>query len=321
MSSRRNRTLLAAVAAAAVASLAAASPSPALAGGRPFAATSVWNKPLPRRAAPAPRSRALVAGLAREVRRETAARTGPWINTTTWSVPVYVVGAAAARVRVQLDTTKPALQRDLDAVPIPPAARASDDRDQTLVVYQPATDSLWDLYHAHRLSGVWHARWGGKLTGVSSNPGFFPAPFGASASGLPLLGGLVRIGELEAGRIDHALAMAVPMTAIGRFTWPAQRGDGRSTAADAIPEGTRFRIDPRLNLTKLRLSPVALTMARAAQRYGIIVRDGANNVAFYAEDPVTTGSNPYPRLFGGRYANEVLRGFPWRRLQVVAPPR
>ena len=285
---------------------------------RAFGRSSVWNRPLPRNARLDPASRRLSRALADRVRREATVGTGPWINTTRWSVPVYTVGADVPTVRVQLDNHKPQLQRDFEAVPIPARAVSSNDTDQVLAIYQPATDTYWDFYRMHRQADGWHATYGGKMGNASSNPGHFPYPYGASASGLPLLAGLMTIRELKSLKIDHALALAVPTVAADMITWPAQRSDGRTFGPQAIPEGTHFRLDPSVDLRKLGLSPVALAMARAAQRYGIIVRDGASNVTFYAEDPTATGRNPYPALFGG-YANDALRGFPWERLQVVAP--
>jgi hypothetical protein len=84
--------------------------------------------------------------------------------------------------------------------------------------------------------------------------------------------------------------------------------------------GTRFRLDPRINIDKLPMTPVGKRMARAVQRYGMIVRDHADDsIVFYGEDPTPTGSNPYPRIFGGLRPDHVLAGFPWDRLQAVAP--
>jgi hypothetical protein len=40
---------------------------------------------------------------------------------------------------------------------------------------------------------------------------------------------------------------------------------------------------------------------------------------FFGEDPTPTGTNPYPDLYGGQYPSEVLREFPWDRLQAIAP--
>jgi hypothetical protein len=287
---------------------------------RLFAPTSFWNTELPANAPIDPRSNQLVTALAAEVQSETVANSGPWINFDAYSVPVYTVGRDVPTVRVQLDADVPALQRDFDAVPIPAGAREAAGSDRHMTVYQPSTDTLWEFWVMRREADGWHAAWGGKMTNVSTNPGYFDAPYGATATSLPLIGGLMTIAELKAGRIDHALALAVPNTDSGSVTWPAQRGDGRVTGAGAIPEGTRFRIDPAVDLNRLGLSPLALVMARAAQRYGIVVRDTAGVTVFYGEDPVATPGDPYGAIFGGDYPNRLLAGFPWEALQVVAPP-
>jgi hypothetical protein len=294
--------------------------TPFPAGMSLFAPTSFWNRPLPGDEPLDPRSDQLSTALLDEVRAEMPTRKGPWINMNAWSVPVYTVGTDVPRVHVTLDTGVVQLQRDFDSVPIPAGAHASAGTDRHLVIYQPATDTMWEFYRAQLLADGWHARWGGKMSGVSSNPGYFPNPFGASATSLPLLGGLTTIAELRAGTIDHALAMAVPNTDAAHVTWPAQRGDGRVTGATAIPQGTQFRIDPSVDLSKLRLTPVGLAFARAAQRYGMVVRDSADCVTFYAEDPtVSAAPNPYPQILGGLYPDQALKNFPWDRLRVVAP--
>ena len=289
-------------------------------GMRLFSRRSVWNAPVSRKARPAPSSRALVTALSAEVEREIYARKGPWINTSVWSTPVYTVGSGVPRSRVQLDIDLPQLQRDFDSVPIPPDARPAGGGDRHLVVYQPATDTLWEFWLAQRQADGWHARYGGRMAGVSTSPGYFASRFGATATSLPLLGGLITINELRRGRIDHALALGIPNTTANAFTWPAQRGDGRTTGPGTLPEGTHLRIDPSVDLSKLGLSPSGLAIARAAQRYGIVIRDTSGAVTFYAEDPVAAGGDPYWPIWHGAYPNNLLRGFPWQSLQVVAPP-
>lgn len=289
-----------------------------------FAPSSFWNATLPANAALDPRSGQLSSALRDEIQKEMTVRTGPWINTNQYSVADYTVGSATPTVHVTLDAPYPDVQRDFDAVPIPTGAHVSLGKDGSLgdgqlVIYQPATDTLWEFWLLQMRADGWHAAWGGKMTGVSANPGYFPGNLGASGTSLPLLGGLMTIRELQAGRIDHALAVALPNTAAGTFTWPAQRGDGRTTGPAAIPEGTHFRIDPSVDLSKLNLTPTGLVIARAAQKYGFVVRDTGGCFVFYAEDPVTIGADPYGQIFGGQYPNQVLQGFPWDRLQVVAP--
>jgi hypothetical protein len=301
---------------AAVVLAAAASPAAATTTPLPFAPSSVWNAPLPDNAPLTANSAALVAELQRQVTTY-----GTWINTRQYSTPVYTVPADQPRVRVTLDTFMPALQDAFASVPIPSDAVPAQGSDAHLTVWQPSTDSLWEFWKMRLASDGWHARWGGAMSGVSTSPGYFPAPFGATGTSLPLLGGLMRVSELQAGRIDHALAIAIPQAQAQQFVWPAQRTDGASTFADAIPEGTRLRIDPRLDVASLGLPPVGLAMARAAQRYGIVVRDQAGAVTFYGEDSTPMPApNPYTALYAGKYPNNILAKFPWGRLQMVAPP-
>jgi hypothetical protein len=297
------------------AALLAAGAAAGTSAAQPFASSSVWRAPVSSGASLTSDSGALVRNLVGQV-----ATYGAWINTWQYSVPVYTVPATQPAVHVTLDTSMPALQADFDAVPIPPGAKPAPGTDAHLTVYQPATDTLWEFWKAASKADGWHARWGGKMRDVSTNPGYFPSPFGATATSLPLLGGLMRAGELQAGSIPHALALALPETRAGSWVWPAQRTDGKSTAVDAIPQGTHFRLDPAVDVGSLGLTPAGRVIALAAQRYGLVVRDTSGSVSLYAEDPAPLGSNPYPAIFGGKTAAQVLSGFPWNRLQAVAPP-
>jgi hypothetical protein len=185
---------------------------------------------------------------------------------------------------------------------------------------------MWEFWHLRREDGQWRAAWGGAMRDVSAGPGYFTRgswpggePYwGATATSLPLIAGLIRISELERGRIDHALAIAIPNARAKAAAWPAQRTDGTLSTPDAVPEGARFRLDPKLDITALDLPPAARAIAIAAQRYGLIVRDKTlHATGFFAEDPTPSGRNPYPRLFGGRTPGEVLARFPWQHLQLM----
>jgi hypothetical protein len=294
------------------------------ASSRPFASSSVWNRPI---SAGAPLSR-MSKTYVSQLRRQIAA-TGDWINTTQFSVPVYTVPAGQPRVPVKLDKSggsADALAKDFNAgVPIPRNARAAAGTDRHMVVWQPSKNTMWEFWEADKRNGRWHAAWGGEMTNMSRNRGYFPSPadWGATATGLPLLGGLIRISELRAGRINHALALAIPHASSREFAFPAQRSDGNDNSASAIPEGTRFRLNPKLDLNTLHLSAAAKAIAVAAQRYGIVVRDQSGSVDFYAEDPGPTGVDPYVGshgLFSGQYPNNLLHEFPWQDLEVVAAP-
>jgi hypothetical protein len=269
-----------------------------------------------------------VARLVEEVRQEQEAHTGPWIETTSYSTPVYRVGAGQALVHVALDNHRPwarTLRAALAAVPIPPDARPAAGSDAQITIWQPSTDRLWELWKASKGPDGWHALWGGAIDRVSKSAGYYTGGswpgarsyWGATATSLPVLGGTMTIAELAKGTINHALAIDLPTTRAGVYAWPAQRTDGEDPSSDAIPEGARLRIDPHLNIANLILPPVAAEMALAAQRYGMIVRDQTHHaIGFYAEDPTPTGSNPYPTLMQDETPTELLAGFPWRYVEV-----
>jgi len=279
---------------------------------RPFAPDSFWNAPL------APASNALVGELRRQLDLG-----APWINTTQYSVPVYRVPADQPTVRVTLDIPYQPLQQAWEAVPVPADARAAGGTDHAMVIWQPSTDTLWEFWLMQRSDGAWHARWGGRMTGVSSSPGHYTGAernWGVSATSLPLLGGLITLDDVRSGHIDHALGLAIPEARRNWWTWPAQRTDGKKDDPGAIPEGARFRLDPALDLNRLHLYPLVRMMAEAAQRYGIVVRDQSGVVAFAGEDPTPTGSNPWAGpggWFSGQYPSTLVQQFPWAHLQAL----
>jgi hypothetical protein len=132
--------------------------------------------------------------------------------------------------------------------------------------------------------------------------------------------GLITLEELEKGKIEHALAMAVPNARAKEWTLPAHRSDGSSTEPTSLPEGAHLRLDPKLNLSSLNLGHFVLMLAEAAQRYGIVVRDRSPNIVLYGQDPTPTGTNPYTAPGGyleGKCACKLLASFPWSHLQLL----
>jgi hypothetical protein len=202
-----------------------------------------------------------------------------------------------------------------------------------MTVYQPSTDTLWDFWRAKRKADGWHVSWGGAMQHVSTSPGYYSSSvwpglksyegwnWGASAASFPIAAGVVRISELRAGVIPHALAINLPDTCYKAFAWPAQRTDGTSKSAGCIPEGAHLRLDPNLDLSKLKLPWIDLMLARAAQKYGMIVRDRTHHaIGFYGEDPTPTGSDPYngkTGFYGGLHKWNFMPKFPWSHLQLL----
>ncbi|MEZ5081520.1 MAG: hypothetical protein R2878_12870 [Thermoleophilia bacterium] len=49
--------------------------------------------------------------------------------------------------------------------------------------------------------------------------------------------------------------------------------------------GSRFRLDPAVDVDALNLHPFVALLAHAAQEHGLVLRDTAGAVVLYAEDP------------------------------------
>jgi hypothetical protein len=295
-----------------------------------FSPTSFWNSEPGASAVLDPQSGSLTSAFLGEIEAAIAAGTGPWINTTNYSVPIVRVPADQPKVRVQLVSkySAPYLQAAWEEVPIPPTAKPSEGTDATLVVYQPSSDKLWEFWHASHTESGWQAAWGGAIHNVSSNRGAYDSEawagakpwWGSSASSLSIAGGLITLEDLERGSIDHALALAIPKVRASVYSSPAQRTDGTSTSSLSLPEGAHLRLDPSLDLEKLRLPPLTLMIARAAQKYGIFVRDRAKMIHFFAEDPTSLAVNPYlgkTGYFEGQSPAKLLASFPWSHLQLL----
>ncbi len=294
-----------------------------------FAAWSFWNKPLPARARLDPQSPALAGALASEVLSEFRDRRGPWINTTAYSVPIYTVGPAQPTVAVRLVHSEEAtLAAAWRAVPLPANAKPAAGSERLLVVWQPSADRMWEFRGLKHTKRGWTATWGGAIQHVSSNRGAYGPEawsgarpwWGADGSSFAIAGGLITFADLARGRIDHALVMAMPNVREAIYAAPAERTDGTSGSPLSMPEGAHLRLDPTLDLASLHLPPLTLMIARAAQRYGILVGASAPNVAFYAQDPGPTGADPYAGAagyFGGKGPNQLLAAFPWQHLQLL----
>jgi hypothetical protein len=294
--------------------------------GVPFAGSGPWRTPIPAQARPAADSPAIVANLAKQI---SSYYGHVALNTESYSSTLYTVGPGRPRRQIAFDdcngqTSPPAhFARVLSGVPIPAGAVGSEGSDAETSIYQPSSNRLWEFWRFQRSSGGrYSACWGGEIGDVSHNPGIFPPGYGATASGLPLAGFVVRISELQHRRINHTLGLEVVHARRGVFSWPANRTDGYDNSATDPIEGERFRLNPKLNLAKLHLNPIALTIARAMQHYGLIVTDQSGAVAIQSEDPRPYearhhGADPYARLADGIPTYELLHAIPWNQLQAM----
>jgi PKD repeat protein len=288
---------------------AATTPLPAAGFARPFPASSVWNSPVgstPLR----PESATFASYL--------AARAG------SANMPISNWAVAVAEAHPGDKTfTVPCLKYTctlsaFGAFAIPETAKQDPSGDGHLAVYDPATQREWDMWQASNSSGSW-ASSAGAAVSMTGN-GVAPVGFASgNAANFPLLGGLIRPEEILQGRIDHALVFGMPGVNNTGYVCPATHNDGDTTSSSAPKEGTRFQLDPSLNIDALAVPAWKKTMMRAMQTYGLYLRDSSGSFAVYAENPVSRGYDAWAKvgLAGGSVS---LSGIPWDKLRAVASP-
>lgn len=295
----------------------------------PSSTPSVWTTPVTGHQRLDPRSHKLVRGLVHTVDQGIASGLSPWIAIKKCAAHIYTVPRDQPTRRVRLPNPKlPArrsLQRAFDHVPIPRNAVPSDCPDAVVIVRQPSTDRLWELWRARREADGWHADWGGATEHASTNYGSYGPTdwpgaqyyWGVSASSMTLLGGTIRLREFRRGEIDHAIALTLPHIAAGEWAFPAQRSDGDSHAHDALPYGAHLRLAPSVDVDALHVPPATKMLLHAIQTYGLIVREQNHwCVQLAAEAPPANDPGFYQRVLGG-YPGPIMRAIPWGKLQLL----
>lgn len=292
----------------------------------PFAASGPWCTPLTANPPLAANSAAIVANIQTDEKNNYGTFA---INTDTYSSPIYTVPAGTPATNWSFDDCQnkgslpPNFAPVLMNVPTGPGMVQSMGTDGEITIYDPKADQEWEFWVASQANGQWSACWGGTIQHVSTDPGIFPSGLGATASGLPLLGFVIRIDELQAGVIRHTLNIETVRTQAGVFSWPANRTDGNTADPDILMEGQRVRLDPTFDVTTLP-NPAERTIAKAMQDYGMILTDTSGAITMQAEDPRpymaahNTTTNPYDAIFAGAASYAVLQDIPLSRLQVLA---
>ena len=192
-------------------------------------------------------------------------------------IPITVVGPNQSDVAIQY--TEYGDESDPGPFPIPANADIEggddSDGDRHVIVVEQGTCVVYELYHAERPKGnetAWRAGSGADWD-LSSNALRKPGFTSADAAGLPILPGLARFDEVQAGSIDHALRMTVPVSR-DKYIYPATHfaGSGKSRKLPAM--GQRFRLKAKVDPADF--SPQAAVVVRALRTYGAIVADNGS---------------------------------------------
>jgi hypothetical protein len=261
---------------------------------RPFNDESPWNTPIGSSPTLHPQSDEWIADWV------TSSPYGEHldVNVDGYSIPLYWADASTPTHTVTCDLGGQGFESSdgFDAtvvMPIPDGATPDPEGDAHLLVVDRERNLEWGLYGAENDGGSWSCSLGAtadlagsgvRLLKVDASPWYLA--HGARACGFPLVAGLIRVEEVEAGRIDHALVVAYPHIRGGCYTSPAstaQEPGGEVLNTRGIPCGGRIQLDPALDLESLGLDGPATTIARALQEYGAYVGDYSGAMSLYGE--------------------------------------
>jgi hypothetical protein len=196
----------------------------------------------------------------------------PDFGPPAYGIPFDVVGRGHAKVMVDFFYAD-----ESDPGPYPFDARTPIEggSDQHALIVEKGTCTLYELYDANWNGGDATAG-SGAIWDLGSNALRPDGWTSADAAGLPILAGLVRWDEVEAGAIRHAIRFTAECT-VDEHVWPA-RHDAGVNDPDCPPMGARFRLKASYDLSSF--SAKARTILRAMKRYGLMLADNGANWFF-----------------------------------------
>jgi hypothetical protein len=261
---------------------------PSIAGGG-----SYWQQTIGDDAPTDPNSAAIMSYIRAHSTTSYVALSGT-TESGMWGTPIYQSGDGDPQysVRNRCQTHRPP---EFAAVRIPRDARPDPTSDASMVVIDAERGKAYALWHADydRDIGTWKSC-GGTVYYLASNKlaGSLKQsdePRNYGHRGIPPDIFAVTWAEIQSGRIDHVLRMAVDETKC-RHVFPMAGDECGTTDADAPPEGAIIRIKGWVNLGALGLSAPALVIARALQDYGAVISDQSGGpVELKVENTVAEG--------------------------------
>lgn len=287
-------------------------------GTLPFAG-SAWNTAIPGSPTLDPNSAAIVANLVAQ-----------WNDTTVGlneiTLAAHMGGFGAYYLTGQSEPTSPvevlSLPNDnyrnkhFSAVPVPPQAVGTASLCSAIGVWQPATHTIWELIEPAYSNG-WFAQDAATYSDTGAGT-HVPMLAGLGFCGISLWALTIKVAELQAGVINHALALSLPYVAPGQVN-PAGGSNGMSSDSRAIQTGIKFQLIPGTNISAM--SALGQVVATAIENYGAyVISTNQNGLSLLCEDPGQYKTDPYIALYGTRSDSSLLNNMPVSAFRVILHP-
>ena len=270
-------------------------------GQRFFSDESFWNQPIPEDAEADPRSDYWISLLKQEPTKEYFG-----ISYKKWTIPVYEADSTtpvyeikkhylSEEEKITWNTEREAFGHGpgFSYVPVPKNAEPDPEEDSHLAIIDRQRQIAWDMWGFRKLpdgtfesntrmiypldgDGTFRTEDFDIMNGESIH---FHGP--SRAAGVPAFAGLIMYDEVMEGEIKHKLSCATRYNALQEFVYPASWTDG--FVEGGIPEGAVIQLDPNLDLTPFNLTREETIIAKALQKYGMVIVDAAQGQPIYAE--------------------------------------
>jgi serine/threonine-protein kinase len=173
--------------------------------------------------------------------------------------------------------------------------QCTGDGDCHLLVVDPPTHKLYEMWRADITGPLTSQFNGGCLAVWDMSLTYPPVARGqgctsADGAGFPMAPLLFSADEVAAGHIDHAIRFILPNSRIRQHTYvhPATHTTNPTSGpATAPPYGARLRLRADYPLASLP-NEGARVVARAMQKYGILLSDGGTIALTAQNDTFTT---------------------------------
>jgi hypothetical protein len=249
-----------------------AGPVPTIGGCQIFPADNAWNTRIddPQKFPVHSQSATYIANMSPTTHLH--ADWGDW-STSHYGIPWQTVPPTQPGVPMTFQYSS---ESDPGPYPFPPNARieggAGSGGDMHVLVLETGSCTLYETYSSTYSNPGWSCGSGAKFD-LQSNALRPDGWTSADAAGLPILPGLVRVSEVEAGAIHHALRFTVHSTQQA-YIHPATHAAG-SANTSLPPMGLRLRLKASFDLSTFTgPSSVILT---AMKQYGLILADNGSN--------------------------------------------
>jgi hypothetical protein len=191
-------------------------------------------------------------------------------------IPFVTVPADQPRVPVRFryaDESDPGPYPIPKDVPIEGGRSSTGDRH--VIVVDKVRCTLYELFGAYPRDGATRWRAGsGAIWDLNSNDLRPRGWTSADAAGLPILPGLARYDEVDAGVIDHALRFTVSESRRA-FIYPARHFASSLTSANLPAMGQRLRLRQDFDISGFPAQ--AQVILQALKTFGMIVADNGSD--------------------------------------------